>query len=91
MLLCHCAARSLPHTVSTVSTVSTAPAMLGGAIVTTVLATQTVFEITLPWVALGTPLLSTRNPCTRQYGVGGEVAVVSGAGGEVSQSAILSQ
>ena len=31
--------------------------MLGAAIVARVLATQTVFEITLPWVALGTPLL----------------------------------
>ena len=39
--------------------------MLGAAIVAVVLAIQTVFEITLPWVALGTPLLSTRNPCTR--------------------------
>jgi hypothetical protein len=53
-LLDHC-----PHIVSTVSTVSTASAMLGAAIVAVVLATQTVFEITLPWVALGTPLLNT--------------------------------
>ena len=68
LLLFHCAARPLPahcpHTVFTVFTVFTASAILGSTIAAVVLATQTVFEITLFWVALVTLLLSTRNPYT---------------------------